>query len=461
MDGAFASPLLQPLSAPGADKLTFPEIPSKKSSFDDFLEEGISMVVSNNDHFTGPGSKLPRSQRLYLAILLGMMAAFGPLCTDTYLPSLPDLATDLSVSTAVTQLTITSCLLGMALGQIFVGPISDNKGRRWPLFVSLALFTAASVLCTLANSGNAFIILRFAQGLGGAGGIVLSRAIACDLFRGSELTSFMSLLMSIQGIAPILGPIAGGAIAGLGSWRLIFAALTLFGIVLFLMTIRALPETLPAHQKGKGSIMASIRGMGELFREKAFLCYAGVQGFTMAGFFGYVASSPFIIQNIYGLSVTAYSIIFAINAFSIMIAALITGRLSRHIGDATLLQTGDILRCLACMGTLVITIWTPESPLPLLAAIFCMVALQGVTLTASFTLAINAQKVGAGTASGILGVATFIFGACSSPLVGLAGPDSAVPLGLVSAITGVLSLALTVLGNRTSKRQLQTGAISS
>ncbi len=410
------------------------------------------MLGSLNDPFTGPGTKLSRSRRLYLAVLLGMMAAFGPLCTDTYLPALPDLANDLSVSTAVTQLTITSCLLGMALGQIFVGPISDSRGRRWPLFVSLVLFTIASILCTFADSGNLFIVLRLAQGLGGAGGIVLSRAIACDLFRGAELTSFMSLLMSIQGIAPILGPIVGGGIAGLGSWRHIFGALALFGIVLLVMSVRGLPETLPDHQKSKGSVMTSIRGMGALFHEKAFLCYAGVQGFTMAGFFGYVASSPFIIQNIYGLSVTAYSIIFAVNAFSIMVAALLTGRLSRRIDETSLLLTGDTLRCLACLSILAISIWAPASPLPLLAAILCMVALQGVTLTASFTLAINAQKVGAGTASGILGVATFIFGACSSPLVGLAGPDSAVPLGLVSATTGLLSLVLTIMGNRASKK---------
>ena len=415
------------------------------------------MSLSTNNRFTGPGSTLPRSRRLYLALVLGMMAAFGPLCTDTYLPSLPDLASDLEISTTMTQLPITACLLGMALGQIFVGPISDTKGRRWPLFISLILFTAASISCAFANSGNAFILLRLAQGLGGAGGIVLSRAIACDLFRGAELTSFMSLLMSVQGIAPILGPIVGGGIASLGSWRLIFAALALFGVILFLMTIRGLPETLSTEPKHGGGILSSIRGMGVLFQEKAFLCYAGVQGFTMAGFFGYVAASPFIIQNIYGLSVTAYSVIFAVNAFSIMLAALLTGHLSRRFKDTTVLRIGDTLRCLACLAVLAVSVCAPASPLPLLLALFGMVALQGVTLTVSFTLAIGAQKVGAGAASGILGVAVFIFGAFSSPLVGLAGPDTAVPLGVVSAMTGMISLALTIRGNRSLARMQSPG----
>lgn len=406
------------------------------------------MSLSEKNSFNSSGMSLSRSRRLYLAVMLGMMAAFGPLCTDTYLPMLPSLSADLSISTTMTQLTITACLLGMALGQLFVGPISDGKGRRWPLFISLVLFSVASILCALADSGNVFILLRFAQGLGGAGGIVLSRAIACDLFRGAELTSFMSLLMAIQGIAPIIGPLLGGGIAIIGGWPLIFVFLTGFGVILFFMTIRGLPETLSEKTRRSDGIIASFRSMGALFHEKAFLCYVGVQGFTMAGFFGYVAASPFVIQNIYGLSSTTYSLIFGANACSIMAAALITGRLSRKLGDARLLKLGDTLRCTACVGVLAVTLMAPTSPWPLLLALFFMQALQGVTLTASFTLAISAQKVGAGAASGILGVAMFVFGAFASPLVGLAGPNTALPLGIVSALTGIVSLILTLCGNK-------------
>ena len=363
------------------------------------------MSLSEKNSFNSSGMSLSRSRRLYLAVMLGMMAAFGPLCTDTYLPMLPSLSADLSISTTMTQLTITACLLGMALGQLFVGPISDGKGRRWPLFISLVLFSVASILCALADSGNVFILLRFAQGLGGAGGIVLSRAIACDLFRGAELTSFMSLLMAIQGIAPIIGPLLGGGIAIIGGWPLIFVFLTGFGVILFFMTIRGLPETLSEKTRRSDGIIASFRSMGALFHEKAFLC-------------------------------------------SIMAAALITGRLSRKLGDARLLKLGDTLRCTACVGVLAVTLMAPTSPWPLLLALFFMQALQGVTLTASFTLAISAQKVGAGAASGILGVAMFVFGAFASPLVGLAGPNTALPLGIVSALTGIVSLILTLCGNK-------------
>jgi len=211
------------------------------------------MRITENDYIVGAGARLPRRRRLFLALLLGMMAAFGPLCTDTYLPSLPALAADLNISTATTQLTITACLLGMALGQLFVGPISDSTGRRKPLFMALIFFTLASICCAAAKTGNSFIALRFAQGLGGAGGIVLARAMACDLFRGPELTNFMSLLMAVNGIAPITGPLLGGWLASLSGWPLIFYFLTGFGVLLIVLSAVGLPETLPETMRREGA----------------------------------------------------------------------------------------------------------------------------------------------------------------------------------------------------------------
>ena len=411
------------------------------------------MRITENDYIVGAGAKLPRRRRLFLALLLGMMAAFGPLCTDTYLPSLPALAADLNISTATTQLTITACLLGMALGQLFVGPVSDSTGRRKPLFVALIFFTLASICCAAAKTGNSFIALRFAQGLGGAGGIVLARAMACDLFRGPELTNFMSLLMAVNGIAPITGPLLGGWLASLSGWPLIFYFLTGFGVLLLILSATGLPETLPETMRREGGLRASWKAMGELLRQKPFMCYVGVQGFTMGGFFGYVAASPFVLQGMYGISPQGYSVIFGCNALSVMFVALATARLARRFGEARLLQLGNALRCAACLGVLVVTVIAPASPLPLLVGLFFMIALQGMTLPTSFTLGISAQNVGAGTASGILGVAVFIFGAFTSPLVGLAGGDTAVPLGMVSAITGLAAAVLGQIGNREMQRR--------
>ena len=217
------------------------------------------MRFTEDELVVGAGARLSRRRRLYLAVLLGMLAAFGPLCTDTYLPSLPAMGADLSLSTAATQLTITACLLGMALGQLFVGPLSDGTGRRGPLLCALVFFTLASACCVAARSGHGFIALRFAQGLGGAGGIVLSRAVACDLFRGPELTSFMSLLMAVNSVAPIAGPVLGGALAGLGGWPWVFIFLTGMGVALLLFCAFGLPETLPPKLRRQGGTRASRR----------------------------------------------------------------------------------------------------------------------------------------------------------------------------------------------------------
>jgi len=406
------------------------------------------MAFFSSPLLSAPGMQMPRSRRMAFVLALSMMAAFGPLCTDTYLPSLPIMAEDLSLSTAMTQATITASLLGMAVGQLFIGPVSDGTGRRRPLFLALILFTMASVLCATAQSGYGFIAFRFAQGLGGAGGIVLSRAISCDLFQGAELTSFMALLMTINGVAPILGPLLGGTLAEMGGWPVIFLFLAGFGLFLLFMTLRVLPETLPPERRRAGGLLPSLRNTGRLFREKIFLCYAGVQGFTMAGFFGYVAASSFVFQDKYGLSATTYSVIFGITALSVMLTAVISSRVVRRVGEDRLLLTCDSLRCVFCLTVLGVCLLDFSSPVPLILSLMGMVALQGATMAASFTLAIASQSVGAGAASGLLGVSVFLFGALSSPLVGLAGPDSAMPLGVVSAMSGLCALSLTLLGRR-------------
>ncbi|WP_303192783.1 multidrug effflux MFS transporter, partial [uncultured Desulfovibrio sp.] len=355
--------------------------------------------------------------------------------------------------TAATQLTITACLLGMALGQLFVGPLSDGTGRRGPLLCALVFFTLASACCVAARSGHGFIALRFAQGLGGAGGIVLSRAVACDLFRGPELTSFMSLLMAVNSVAPIAGPVLGGALAGLGGWPWVFIFLTGMGVALLLFCAFGLPETLPPKLRRQGGTRASLQATAALCRDPAFMCYVGMQGFTMGGFFGYVAASPFVFQGMYGISPTGYSLIFGGNALSVTIMALITGRLARSRGEMRLLNVGNWLRLVACLAVLAVTLLRPASPLPIMASLYAMLVLQGMTMPCAFTLAIEAQRVGAGTASGLLGVAMFLAGAASSPLVGLGGPDTAVPLGLICAASGLLALITGLAGNRLLARR--------
>ncbi|OUO54208.1 hypothetical protein B5F76_03650 [Desulfovibrio sp. An276] len=387
-------------------------------------------------------------------LLLSWLTAFGPLCTDMYLPTLPDIAADLSISTALAQSSITSCLLGLALGQLFVGPISDSRGRHGVLVLSLVLYTVASFLCTQAEDGTSFIVLRFLQGFGGAGGAVLARAVCCDIFHGSKLTQYISLLMAIHSVAPILGPVVGGFLGGWAGWRSVFWVLAGIGVILTLSTLFFLPETLAKDKRVQGGVLASLANTGRLFRERAYLCYTCVQGFTMGGFFAYVSASPFVFQNVYGLSMERFSLIFAVNAIGMVCTSLLAGWLSKRLGDKRLLLAGDMARTLACGAVFYVCLVTPASPWPLMIALFAMLAMQSFTLSPSFSLAICSQSVGAGAASGILGVAVFLFGALTSPLTGLAGPQSALPLGIIVLVTGLCSLCSSILGNRLYETKL-------
>lgn len=276
-------------------------------------------------------------RRCYAILLLALCTAFGPLCTDMYLPALPDIAKDLNISTAFAQASITACLLGLALGQLFMGPVSDGRGRRGPLIFSLALFTVSSGLCSVMQDGYSFLALRFCMGLGGAGGIVLARAICCDSYQGSALTRFMSLLMAIHSVGPILGPVIGGFVAGAAGWRAVFWLLAAVGVFLTVSCFFILPETLAPRDRVPGGVAASFKNAGRLFRQSAFLCYCGQQGFTMGGFFAYISSSPFIFQKIYGFSVEGFSFIFGINAIGITLFTLLAGLLSKRFSDRGIL----------------------------------------------------------------------------------------------------------------------------
>lgn len=369
-----------------------------------------------------------------MASILGFLAAMGPLCTDFYLPALPDMAAELGSAPSQMQLSITACLLGLSLGQIVLGPLSDARGRKLPLLVSLGVFIVASFLCSRASSVGELIALRFIQGLAGSGGVVLSRAIACDLFRGTELTKFFSLLMLINGVAPIFGPVIGGQILRFSSWGGIFVFLAACGAAQFFLVFFGCPETLPAERRIQGGMGQSVRAMLRLFENRTFLCYMLIQGFVMAGFFGYISASPFVLQNLYGLSAQQYALCFGLNGLGIMLFAQITGRVCMAYGDRAVLGAGVALSLIVAVSVL-------HLPVPfMIGALFLFVSCIGITTTTSFSLAIAAQTEGAGSASGLLGVTSFVFGAAASPLVGLGGDATSLPMAAVAVISGLLVL---------------------
>jgi DHA1 family bicyclomycin/chloramphenicol resistance-like MFS transporter len=261
---------------------------------------------------------MPRSPRLLphgrLVVLLGALSAFGPLSMDMYLPGLPSMARDLSAPAWAAQLTITTSMLGLAGGQLVAGPISDALGRRRPLLTGVAAYAAASLLCALAPNIWILLFLRLVQGAAGAAGIVIARAIVRDLHEGIAAARVFALLMLVSGLAPILAPVVGGQLLHVTDWRGIFVALAGIGAVLVLAAWWALGETLAPRARHGGGLAATLSVFGGLVRDRAFLGYTLAMGLSFGAMAAYIAGSPFVLQNIYGVSPQLFSLLFALNA---------------------------------------------------------------------------------------------------------------------------------------------------
>ncbi|WP_303965840.1 multidrug effflux MFS transporter [Sporosarcina ureae] len=383
---------------------------------------------------------------VWLVILLGSLSAFGPLSMDMYLPGLPIVADDLNASTSLVQLSLTACLLGLGAGQLIFGPLSDIYGRRKPLVITLSVYAIASVLCAFSPNIWIFVALRFVQGLTGAAGIVIARACARDLYVGSELTKFMAMLSIVSGSAPILSPIIGGVVLNYASWPMVFLLLGVIGLLMFLSTAFFLPDTLPVEARSESGMLAVIKTFSGLLKDKWFLGIALTQGLIMSGMFAYIAGSPFVLQNIYGITAQQFSLFFAMNGIGIITAAQVTGRLSGRIHELKFLRAGVLLSFTASI-VLLLTVWN-EWPLAVIAtALFFMVSSVGLVSPAAFSLAMQSQGKSAGSASAFIGLVPFIGGAIVSPLVGLAGDSSAWPLSIIvlTCSTAALVIYFTVV----------------
>lgn len=381
-------------------------------------------------------SKKDRTRKI---IILGALSAFGPLSLDMYLPALPKLAQDLHTTASVAQLSLTSCLLGLALGQIVAGPLSDTLGRRKPLIFSLMLYAISSLLCVFAPNATFLVAFRFIQGLAGAAGIVISRAIVRDLYSGTELTKFFSSLMLINGAAPILAPIFGGQLLNYVSWRGVFVTLSIIGVIMIISVIWGLPETLSTTKRQTGGLSGTFTTFGKLIKNQKFIGYCLSQGFVAAAMFAYISGSSFVMQNIYHVSEQTYSLIFALNGVGIIIASQITGRLAGRVKEAKLLIVGLSIAVAAAISLLLV-ILAQGTLMLLLIPLFFVVASVGIVSTSTFSLAMQTQNQHAGSASALLGLSTYILGASVAPLVGLAGDHNALPMGIVIACANTIAI---------------------
>ncbi len=370
-------------------------------------------------------------ERIGLAFLLGMLGVLGPLNIDMYLPSFPGIASDLETSASLVQLSLTTCLIGLAVGQIVVGPISDSQGRKKPLIIFLSLFAVASFACALAPNIYVLVIARFIQGFTASAGVVLSKAVVRDVFTGRELTKFFALLMVINATAPMIAPITGGAILLLpfATWETIFLFLSVVGFAIVFTVAGKLPETLPVENRIPSSVKESVRTIGRLLKDRSFIGYALTIGFVHGGSFAYVSGTPFVYQGIYDVSPQAFSFLFGVNGLAIITGSFLVGRLGGIFHERSLLRSAVLIAVSATGVLLVMTLL--EGPLySIVVPIFIYMTAMGMVLTSTFTLAMEHQGHRAGSASAVLGMLPLLFGAVVSPLVGL-DETTAVPMGAI------------------------------
>ena len=381
----------------------------------------------------------PARPPAYTVVVLGLLTMFGPLSLDLYLPALPQLADDLATSASAAQLSITACLVGLALGQLVAGPLSDRLGRRRPLVAGLLAYVLASIACAFAPSVEVLVALRFVQGLAGAAGIVISRAIARDLYSGRALMIFFSRLLLIAGLAPVLAPILGGQLSRIMDWRGIFLVLAGFGAVLFLAGWFGLRETLPPQRRVVGGFSRTLHGYNTLVHDRFFVGCALSSGLAGASMFAYIAGSTFVLQRIYGMSPQGFSLVFGCISLGLVAAAQGGARLALVWPLTRVLALGLTINLTGATALLVTVI----SGLPLAALIgslVVMVCAVGVIFPTANALAMADYPDLAGTASSLQGLSQFVFGAIAAPLVGIAGEHTAVPLGIVTASVSVCAM---------------------
>lgn len=370
------------------------------------------------------------SRRYLTAVILGFLSAVAPLSIDMYLPALPALGRDLHAATSVTQLSLTACLIGLAIGQLVAGPISDATGRKGPLLIGTSVYTAASLLCAIANSMSLLIILRLVQGLAGSAGLVISRAVVRDLFEGHAMTEFFALLMLVNGVAPIAAPILGGQILRFGSWHGVFVVLTILGCLMFTSVWFGLPESLPKSRRHQGGVRQPSTAIGILLRDKHFIGYSVTIGLIFAAMFAYISGSPFVLQGMFGLSPQMFSVVFATNGLGIILGGQVTARLSRRFGETRVLIGGLALVGLASLIFLLML--AVKAPLAgVLPPLFFVVCTVGIVAPTATSLAMQEQGNRAGSAAALIGVPQMLLGAFAAPLVGILGSHADLPLGVV------------------------------
>lgn len=375
------------------------------------------------------------------------LTAIAPLATDMYVPAFPQVATDLSATATQVQLTLTTFFVGMALGQLIGGPVSDQRGRRGLLIAAVMVMALASVGCALAPTITVMMAARFVQGFAGGWAMVIGRAVIVDLATGARLVRVLNVMAGVGGIAPIIGPLIGAVILQLSHWRVSFWVVAALGLVMTVAVLIAVPESLPPERRHSGGLRSFLVAGREVIGHRNYVGYLVVAGSAMGALFAYVATSAFVLQSMNGLSPIAYSIVFAANAGGMTIAALVAARLAGRVATRKVILAGQIAALGAGIGMLIGALWFDT---PLFVAIVCffiMMSAQGLIGPNGGALASAAVPDHPGTGSAVLGFVQWVAAGTIAPIAGLGGEHTAVPMailmiaGAAASMIGLLVIA--------------------
>lgn len=392
-----------------------------------------------------------KKQSPIFVIILGALTAIGALSIDMFLPGLPEIKNDFHTTTSNAQLTLSLFMIGLALGNLFAGPISDATGRKKPLWISMFIYTLASLGIVFVTNIEVMIALRFIQGVTGGAASVISRAIASDMYKGKELTKFLSLLMLVNGVAPVIAPAIGGIILSFAVWRMVFIILTVFGILMVIGSLTKVPESLQEDEKDSNGIKEMFKNFKHLLATPKFVLPMLIQGFSFIMLFTYISASPFIIQKIYGMSALQFSIMFAAIGITLIISSQLVGVLVDQIERRQLLK---IVTYIQVLGVVIVAMTLLNHLSFWILVIGFIVLVAPVTAVASlgFSIAMDESTKGRGSASSLLGLVQFLLGGLMSSLVNVMGEHNVTPYVVIISITAVIMIILQTIYTRLQRR---------
>ena len=384
---------------------------------------------------------LPKSSpRRSAAITTGLIAtlvllnAVPPFSTDMYAPSFPQMATGLGTTAAMIGLTLTAFLVGMGLGQVTGGAVSDQVGRRRPILSGAVVCTLGAVGCALAPSIGLLIAARLVQGLGGGAAIAAARALLVDLTVGDQLAKIMTLMMAIGGLAPMIAPVAGGVIASVASWRVVFWGLVAFGLIMTTAAFIRLPESLPPERRQAGGLRRFGTDLVIVLRLKPFLGYLMLNCFSGAALFAYISDSSYVLQGLGGLSPLGFSLVFAGNALVNMSMSFLNSWLVGRVRPRQMIRNGLMLTAsgIALLTVSVFALGT--ALLPTCLGFLLLLAGQAFIFGNAAAMALSFARQTAGTASALLGLIGSLVNSIAAPLASSGGETSAHPMVMVMLV---------------------------